>query len=237
MFEAEIPKSKLKNTDLVKLCANNPNNNSAWFEFLSRYEQNIYHTITQECKKIKYNKYCFQFEETVKDLVQDVYLKILENDCKALKQFRGESEYSIYSYLNIIAKNVVKNYIMKMHAQKRPWIEKSLEDVTQLLETNAATCRNNSNHSNVFSTEQEVTMKTLKEEIDDCLSRTLTGKKKTRDKFIYQLYLYDGLSAKQIAVLFDFRISSKRIANIICDSKRQLIKKMSIARCHENFTC
>jgi DNA-directed RNA polymerase specialized sigma24 family protein len=154
-----------------------------------------------------------------------------------LKQFRGESENSIYSYLNVIAKNVVKNYIMKMHAQKRPWIEKSLEDVTQLLETNAATCRNNSNHANVFSTEKEVTLKILKEEIDDCLARTLTGKKKTRNKFIYQLHLYDGFSPKQIAVLFDFRISSKRIANIICDSKRQLIKKMSIARCHENFAC
>ena len=235
MFEAEKSKARLKNTELVKLCANNPNNNSAWSEFLARYEEPIYRTITQECKKSEHKIYFFQFEETVNDLVQDVYFKILENDCKALKRFRGESENSIYSYLNAIAKNVVKNYITKMHAQKRPRIKKSLEDVAQLIETNGKTHPNN--NSGTFSMEQEVTLKILKEEIDDCLARTLTGKKKTRNKVIYQLYLYDGFSPKEIALLFDFCISTKRIANIICDSKRKLIKKMSIAKYHENLTC
>jgi RNA polymerase sigma factor (sigma-70 family) len=237
MNVSEKPQAKLKNTELVKHCANDPTNNEAWLEFISRYEKRIYNTITQECKKSELNNYCFQFIETVKDLVQDVYLKILENDCKALKKFRGDSENSIYSYLNIIAKNVVKNYITKMQAQKRPQIEKSLDDINILTEADGEAQRNNKINPGIFSTEQEVTLKILKEEIDYCLAKTLTGKDRTRNKFIYRLYLYDGLSPKEIALLFDFHISRKRIANIIYDSKRKLIKKLSIAKHHENLTC
>ncbi len=237
MYVSEKPQEKLKNTELVKHCANDPTNNEVWLEFISRYEQCIYYTIIQECKKSELNKYCFQFEETVRDLVQDVYLKILENDCKALKKFRGESENSIYSYLKMIAKNVVKNYITKMQAQKRPQIEISLDKSPMLTDKNGAIDYKDRNKSTIFDTEQEFKLTILKEEIEYRLAKILTGRNKKRNMLICQLHIYDGFSPNEITLFFDFGISTKHIANIISDSRQKLIKTLTLAKQHENITC
>lgn len=236
MIEAEQSKVKLSNTELVKRCANSLNNNSAWLEFFSRYKQCIYYTIIHECQKNEVKKYCFQFEETVKDLVQDVYLKILENDCKALKQFRGESENSVYSYLKMIAKNVVKNYITKMQAQKRPQVEISLDTPIMLTDENEPIYYKDRKKSTSFDTEQEFRLTILKEEIEYRLAKLLTGRKKKRNKLICQLHIYNGFSANEIALFFNFGISTKHIANIISNSRQKLIKTLSLVKQHENTT-
>lgn len=222
----EVEKTKLKNTELVKHCANNLNSNIAWSEFLSRYEKRICYTITQECKKNEINKYCLQFEETVRDLVQDVYLKILENDCKALKKFRGDSENSIYSYLTVIAKNVVRNYIIKMQAQKRPQIETFLNMLTD--ENKIIQCKDKLKPS-ILDTDQEFKLKILQEEIDYCLAKIMTGKEKERNKLICQLHIYNGFSPNEIAIFFNVGISARRIINIISESRQKLMKSMNLA--------
>ncbi len=236
MCVSKKPQFKLNHTELVKHCASDLKNKNAWLEFRSRFEQHIYNQVIQECKNLELYRIFVELEETIKDLVQDVYLKLLENDCRALRKFRGISENSIYSYLGVIARSVVKNHFIKAKALKRPQIDKSLDDVNLLSVANEETLHNNGNTPSFFSTEPEFTIDMLKEEIDYYLVKTLKGKKKMRDKFIYQLHLY-GLSSGEIALLFNFHISTKRIANIISDSKKKLIETLSLAKQHETLAC
>jgi len=234
---AKETKSKMNHTELVNHCARNLTNNKAWLEFLSRYQGRIYNTVIQECQKCELHKRCFQFEETVADLVQDVYLKLLQNDCKALKIFRGESENAIYSYLAIISKNVVKNYVIRMQAKKRPRIDKSQDDAITAIGENGAAYYHAKHKPAIFNTDQEFKLKILKEEIDYCLQKTLTGRDKERNKTICQLYLYDGYTPKEIASHFDFGLSTRRIANIISDSRQKLIRASSLVEDYGNITC
>ena len=227
----------MNNTELVKHCANDKKNKKAWLEFLSRYENLVYNTIIQECKNSDLHKNCFQFDETVKDLVQEVYLKLLQNECKALKKFRGESENSIYSYLKIIARNEVRNYINKMQAKKRPPIDRLLDDSTRVTGEKGEIYNSSKYKTILFDPEQEFKLKILKEEIDYCLKKILTGRDKKRNRFIYQLHIYNGFSPKEIASYFNFGISTSRIANIISDSRQKLIKSWSLVEDYGNITC
>jgi len=93
------------------------------------------------------------------------------------------------------------------------------------------------NRSTIFDTELEFKLKILKEEIDYCLTKIMIGKAKERNKLIYQLHIYDGFSPGEIALFFDFGISTKRISNIISDSRQKLIKTLTLAKQHENITC
>lgn len=227
----------MNNTELIKHCAHDKRNKRAWLEFLSRYENLVFNTIIQECKKSDLHKTCFQFDETVKDLVQEVYLNLVKNDCKALKAFRGDSENSIFSYLKIIAQNVVKNYINKMRAKKRPTTDRLLD------ETTSATCESGKNYhldkfkTTIFDTEQEFQLKILMEEIDYCLKKIITGRDRKRNRFIYQLHIYNGFTPEEIASTFNFGISTSRIANIISDSRQKLIKSWSLVEDYGNIAC
>ena len=227
----------MKNTELIDQCAHDKKNNKAWLEFLSRYEGCIHNMVIQECKNSELKKNIFQFEETVRDLVQDVYLKLLQNDCKALRTFRGDSENSIYSYLAIISKNVVKNYIVKIRAKKRPPIDRSLDNFIIVNEENGEVYYCDKHKTAIFDTEQEFKLKMLKEKIDICLKRIMTGRDKDRNKEIYQLHLYNGYTPKEIASYFNFGLSTRRIANIISDSRQKLIKSWSLVEDYCNITC
>ena len=89
----------------------------------------------------------------------------------------------------------------------------------------------------IFDPEQEFKLKLLKEEIDYCLKKVLTGRDKKRNRLIYQLHIYKGFSPKEIASSFDLGISTRRIANIISDSRQKLIKSWSLVEEYRQITC
>jgi len=209
------------NTELVKSCAQDPANRNAWNEFYNRFDKRIWMVVYRECEAKGISDSDYQYDQTIKDLVQDVYKKLIENDCKALKNFIGASENSIYTYLGIIARNVVRNHITKTRAQKRPLVDKSIDEIFS----------NSDKQNKIFikdkfisdyGVEQEFSAIMLKEEIEDILCQFLNGKDKERNKLIFKLHLYEGFSPDDIASQFSFGLSSKRISNLITGIKKNL---------------
>lgn len=229
--------NKLKNTELVKRCANDTKNKQVWLEFVSRFDKHIYLIVLRECKIRGLYKNKVQFKEAVQDLVQDIYLKILKDDCQSLKAFRGNSENSIYIYLGTIAKNAVINYIIRMNAQKRPQIEKYLDDFITTNDEGGEIFYKDVLKSTIFDTEQELTLIITKEDIEVNLNNILKGKYKERNKLICKLHFYDGFSVNEIASYFNFGLSAARIANIISEIKQNLIKGLKLEKKYENITC
>jgi RNA polymerase sigma factor (sigma-70 family) len=216
----------MKNTELVELCAREPWNRKAWHEFYSRFDERIWLVIYRECKAMGITKRAAQFQQTVEDLVQDVYVKLSDNNCKALKNFIGASENSIYTYLGIIAKNVAKNHFIKMKAQKRPSPEKSIDDVLAISETGETILIRDAVKSSYSDVEQNFSVEILKQEVEDILNKILTGKEKERDKLIFKLHLYQKFSAEDITKKFNFGLSSKRISNLLTFIKKELRQEL-----------
>jgi RNA polymerase sigma factor (sigma-70 family) len=216
----------MKNTELVALCAQESWNRKAWREFYNRFDARIWLVIYRECKAMGIIKQATQSKQTIEDLVQEVYVKLADNDCKALKNFIGASENSIYTYLGIIAKNVVKNHFIKMKAQKRPTLEKSIDDVSTITETGEKILIRDVVRPTYSDVEQNFSVEILKQEVEDILNNILKGKEKERNRLIFKLHLYKKFSAEDIANKFNFGISSKRISNLITAIKKQLQQEL-----------
>jgi len=98
---------ELTNKELVRLLANDPCNEAAWREFLNRFHRHICRTLNRECGRIGYS----QGDMLIQDLAQEVYQKLVKNNCNALKEHKGSHENSIFKYLEIIAlRTAYSNY-------------------------------------------------------------------------------------------------------------------------------
>ncbi len=217
---------KLNNIELIKLCARESWNRQAWLEFYSRFDERIWLVVYRNCKTLGLHKLDSQFKMTVEDLVQEVYAKLTDNNCKALTNFKGASENSIYAYLGVIARNVVKNYLISINAQKRSLPEKSLDDILMITENGQMIFVKDVIKSPYSDVEDEFSVVILKEEIDAILDKILKSKDKDRNKLIFKLYFYEGFSAEEIALQFNFGISSKRISNLTTDIKNKLRQEL-----------
>lgn len=213
--------TKLTNNELIKFCANNPENRSSWREFCKRFDETIWSVVYRSCSEKNISPQSDQFKQIVRDLVQDVYVKLVEKDCEALKKYVGRTENAFYTYLAIICKNEVINYIIKMTAKKRFQSLIPLDDdrIGSIIETgrpdDPADCFNNQSNLN-----------NLKQNIEIILNKYISGRNKERDKLIFKLYFYEGFSPPEIVAKFYPDLSSKRVNNILTKIKQLLKKKL-----------
>jgi DNA-directed RNA polymerase specialized sigma24 family protein len=106
---------KLTNVQLVQIIANEPCNEEAWREFLHRFHKYVSFTIYSACKRLGYAEGVAKVE----DLAQEVYIKLLNNNCEPLKRFTSLYENAILKYLKITAIRAVHTDFTTWKAQKR----------------------------------------------------------------------------------------------------------------------
>ncbi|MDZ7265162.1 MAG: sigma-70 family RNA polymerase sigma factor [candidate division KSB1 bacterium] len=214
---------ELKNTELVRRCAQNTKSREIWDEFYARFDERIWLCVYRECRDKKITRNRNEFKLIVQDLVQDVYKKLVSKNCKALQEFQGASENSIYAYLGMIAKNVVRNYMIQKSAKKRPPITESLDEMMTLAPERLE--RERLKFVDIES-EDGFSVEMMREEIDTILDRQLKGSDSERNKIIFKLFLYEELSPQEIAARLAFSLSEKRIRNIITDIKKILRQEL-----------
>ena len=217
---------RISNTKLIKLCASNPRNESAWLEFYRRFDERIGLVVYRECKERRVTNNPTQLRQIVQDLVQDVYMRLVENNCRALKSFKGKSENSIYTYLGIIAKNVVLNYVIMMGAQKRPTVVKSIDEIFKSLDKTGEITLKNSGKMTNAKADEKLRQIFFEETIDELLDKCVKGRDKERNKLIFKLYFFDGFSPEEITLYFRMPVSPKRIGNIIADIKQEMRREV-----------
>jgi RNA polymerase sigma factor (sigma-70 family) len=212
----------LKHTRLIKLCAEAPRNEHAWTEFCARFDGHIRLMILRECREKHLSKDKPQFAETFEDLVQEVYFKLVQKNCKALQEFKASAENSIYAYLAIIARNVVRGHLTKEGAKKRRARLVSLEaPAANSLEEGELRVIDTI-PSPEPGPDANLDQESQKREIESLLDKILTGKSKARDKLIFKLYWFEKLSPQQISAYCGIQLSPKRVINILSGIKKRL---------------
>lgn len=209
----------MTHNELVSILATSPRDRMAWREFHDRFHKYICLTISRELKRLHHCKAL----NAVEDLAQEVYAKLLAHDCQALKDFKGQYENSILKYLEIIAIRIVLTEYSKTRARKRcagrevpldalQWNvhQKRLVDLKEVLRFE--------------NWEDELSLHDLHEEIKYQLDKILEPRRnRERDELIFKYYLYGGLEPEEIVALCnDFKITVKRVSNIICEIKNEL---------------
>lgn len=154
-----------------------------WQEFVRRTQPCIAGTVIKTLRRCE----TIPSPSLVDDLVQDTYLKLFANNCKPLREFEGDQDIKLYGFLKTVASHVVQDHIRRKKADIHGGglEEVDMEKVSPFLPGSAA----NPDRQILF------------DKIRRCLLKLAGEPNFQRDWTIFQLYYFDGLTAKAISEL------------------------------------
>jgi RNA polymerase sigma-70 factor (ECF subfamily) len=194
------------NEQLVRLCAHSANA-EAWEEFVRRFQPLIAGVVMRVAER-----YGQTGSGVVDELVQESFMKLCRNDCKALKEFKAEHDGAVFGFLKTIALNVAIDHFRSLHPRQ----EESLEDwqATSAEEHRGGTA--------------SAEMSVLMEQVDGALTRSTSGETRERDRTVFWLYYKHGFTAKAIAALPAVGLSVKGVETVIFRLTKAIRKCLTV---------
>jgi len=171
-----------------------------WVEFVHRFQPVIARTIVRRIQR--YTRWVDR--DTVDDLVQETFIKVLNNNCKALRIFEFRHENALPSLLKVIAANVVEDYIRKITNEKSGGGQQQ-EDIDNPSQPPS------DNSSGVAAMFNHIRMN----EIENCLQKRKREPNFERDYKMFWLYFRDGCTALEISQLPDIQLNLKGVESAL----------------------
>lgn len=205
---------ELSNNDLVKRCAEESNDRLVWNEFYHRFDNHIRLMVTRYCC-LKH----LQGRNLLDDLTQDAYIRLVKEDRKRLRNYIGENDKSIYSYLALVARTVVCEYEKKKNANKR---RHHADPLDKPVSPEEGGLRLIDILANPYAPapDEKLMIESLRQEAERILGAIMTGNEKERDQQIFLYHIYEELTPQQISERV--ALSPKRIRNIITTIRRRI---------------
>lgn len=196
--------NQLSNNELIKGCLNHSENyESYWLEFKYRFDDSITQFITKALLRYNCEIYLLQLANTILEYKQDVYLKLLKNNAKVLRNFIGAHENSIFKYLEMICKSAVSSSIRLRKNRCRT------VSIDELMETRGMASP---------ITSEGATCELLKGDILFLIKKIYDEKKQKnlrRNTSIFRLYFFMGFTTKQISRFRFVELSSSGVETVI----------------------
>ncbi|HEY6348511.1 MAG TPA: sigma-70 family RNA polymerase sigma factor [Candidatus Angelobacter sp.] len=167
----------------------------AWEEFLRRFHGLVVSVAVRAARRWDETSL-----EVIEDLVQDVYLKLGADNFRILREFESRHDNAFLDFLKVVTANVVYGHFRTIGAQMRGGAlgSASIELTSDILHESSDADT---------TTERAI----LLEEIDRLLSAVASE----RDRAIFWLYYRNGLSAKEIASIPNFKLTVKAVESVI----------------------
>jgi RNA polymerase sigma factor (sigma-70 family) len=214
---------------LAHQCADNPQDSELWTEFLRRFTPKIYNFLRSTLRQYKGGKtgsadsISFIDSNQESDLFQNVVLRLVQNNCLALKRFSGETESDLLVYLAVITRSTVRDSMRYKSAKRRfYWFS-------------SPTVRYNQSDKDYEyvrepGVEDAVERDILTREIEELSLEAIQSDSGNpdRDKLIFQFYYHDGLSAAQISSCKGIGLSKTGIEKIISRLKEKVRKAAGV---------
>jgi RNA polymerase sigma factor (sigma-70 family) len=198
--------------ELFQLCAADRENSSAWSEFLRRYTGRIKYFIRGTIRQIlgyatNQNDPAATGGLQESDLFQNAILRLVENDCAAMKRFSGRSENDLLAYLAVICRSSVLDTLRRSSALKR---RPAAEGQDEAIIASTTFPR--------FSDQREFEGRVLLREIVSLAKHAIqshSGNTTARDQLVFQLHFLDGLSYSQIARCEGINLSKAGVEKLL----------------------
>jgi len=181
--------------ELAKACAHSTDA-AEWQEFLRRCTPLVSLVAVRVCRMWMNRTQ----PATVDDIVQEVFLKLCEQERRILRSFEPRGEDSFLGLLRIVTTSVGNDYFRRQNSAKRGGkvVTVSLED--------------DSGPSTAASTRQTARMQqtVLLAQLDRRLAEA-PGEQAERDRAIFWLYYRQGFTAEEIAALPSTGLTAKGV--------------------------
>lgn len=226
---------RLSNRELVERLVDAAPEDSLWPEFVARFQSRIRLAVLRSFRTEALRNPGLDTgppHESVVDLTQDVFVKLLDSERRALSRFRGKSEHSIYTYLSAIAVNLVRDHFKRLRAQKSPKATTSLQNTVQQQEDEAdGPSYEQALMSEGTGPERFVASQELRERmvaaVAECSPQSATV---PRDRLIFQLYFIEGLTVGEIARIPSVGLSASGIEKCVRRIREALRENFSSGR-------
>ena len=160
----------------------------AWDAFVEQYTNLIYHTISRTLKSYSSDLYY----QTATDIHNSVFLSLIENDYKKLKQFEGKNGCTVASWLMIVTSNLTLNYIKRQ--KKHIPLENDKSDCADVIDQ--------------VSDSQERPEEILSDNENRDILKELVKDLNPKDILFIKLYYEEELPPEEIAEILDLTVST-----------------------------
>lgn len=230
MCDARSVAVQLTVHELLTRCLQRPPDEDAWREFVRRYHGAIRASVakTFHSRAGQETDRRAQFpDDLIEDLVQVVYVRLVEEGNRALDRFEGQHENSIFQYLGIISINVVRDHFREAKAQKRPKISYSLDE---LLENAGDGGILKDAISGIDGSLSGPSSSLTMEDLEAALKRSVSRRHRDRDALIFKLRYFEGLTLEEIKKALALDISPIGIGSILNRINHKLRTKLTRSR-------
>jgi DNA-directed RNA polymerase specialized sigma24 family protein len=122
--------------DLVRACGARLNDRELWKEFEKRFHKRIFLYLLRSCRVSRGDH--LDLQDVLLDLAQDVYVRLIQNDGRILKSFRGDNDFAVLAFLARVSASVVTDHFRHGEAEKRKAMVLSIENIRPILERTPA---------------------------------------------------------------------------------------------------
>ena len=196
-------------SDLVNSCIQG--DEEAWRAFVLKYTRPISLYILRACPEQTDH-------ETIRDLTQEVFVRLLANDCAALRRLRTTAVEGMMAFLATVARTVTLDNVRRLQSQKRSGQLVPLEDMVEgSPDLSFPHCAR--------SPELELIEKLGVERFTGLLRETITSVNSERDIFVAQMYFLEEMSAGEIASIRGLNLSVSGVEAVIHRTRKVLRTK------------
>ncbi len=217
--------AKIDSISLVALCAERPEDSDLWTEFLRRFAPKIKSYIRATLRQSAHlaNQAASPDTNHEPDLLQNTILRLVQNRCAALKRFSGTTESELFTYLAVVARSAVRDFNRRRSAKRRfHWLAQAPSRYGETREASEFVSK---------ATDRDpVERKILAHEVEQLSLQTIDNNsvEPDRDKLIFQLYYFDGLSTGQIAACKGVGLSRTGVEKILNQLKDRVRSAASV---------
>lgn len=202
------PYATLAGPSLFQCCAEHPDSAEYWREFVYRYNPLLVWNITRAWQACGQGR--FPPREKAEELLQDVYLKIVQHDFRLLRNFLGNTEKEANAYLARTAKNVTISFLRPPSNQ----IWNNEFSLDELFEEDG---EERPLPSALIQRQQGMSEKELIEILEKCFD----GPNRNRDVLVFLLRFRDGYNSAEISKMGFCVLKDTAINNLLVDLKKK----------------
>jgi RNA polymerase sigma factor (sigma-70 family) len=205
--------SEMAAPDLVRECGGKLTDRALWGEFQERFQGLIFLYVMRSLR-LRLAKE--DVADIVPDLAQEVYLKLVQHDGRALRSFKGVTEFAVRAFLAKISATVVQDY------QRRIARDKRNAQIIPIDHAKAAELnRKKSADAPEFDTRL---LSSILSWID--MERVVEGepdqKNARRNALIFQLHYINGFESEEIARFPGFELTDSGVQTILARLRKRI---------------
>jgi RNA polymerase sigma-70 factor (ECF subfamily) len=189
--------AELTTHQVLELCLSVESTEAAWCELISRAQRTIRGTIFKSLRR-----WTLPTPHLLDDLVQRTFVKLMANDCKALREFKPQHENAFPGFLKVVASRVAEDYRRQVQGKN----EVSLSELVDPIGPSQGPDR-------------EILLEQLCQYLKEAAAE--------QECDVFWLYHKQGFTAREISELPGFDLTDKQVEYILWKLMRLLLDKFA----------